>query len=367
MQKKIRIDLIAGARPNFVKLAPVIHALDAAIIGGWSCEYRLIHTGQHYDHALSQSFFDQLQIPIPKINLGVGSGSQAEQTAKILVAYEAVLLSNRADLTLVFGDVTSTLACSLAAAKLNIPIAHVEGGIRSGDREMPEEINRIVTDALSSFFFTTTKEAGSNLLAEGKNQNQIFWVGNTMIDSLIKNSPRFFAPSIFGELSLAPKKYLVMTLHRPSNVDNPKILSSILKTVADSCLDFPVVFPTHPRVRKMLNEMQYQSDFVKLIDPLSYLEFNYLVMHSGGVITDSGGITEETTVLNIPCLTLRNSTERPETCTIGTNVLVGDDLMAMGGYITRMVNGQWHSGGIPELWDGRTSERIVNHLQKILN
>lgn len=364
---KYRVDIIAGARPNFVKIAPVIKAFEEEISRGWSCQFRLIHTGQHYDYALSQSFFDQLQIPAPDINLGVGSGTQGQQTASILTAYEEILLQARVDLILVFGDVTSTLACSLAAAKLNIPIGHIEGGIRSRDRKMPEEINRIVTDALSSYFFTTTREAGENLLAEGISENKIFWVGNTMIDSLLQNRLRFFAPKIFHDLALSERAYIIVTLHRPSNVDNAVTLSAILRVFEEHAAKVKFIFPAHPRTSKMLQEMNFLSDSIHIIEPLSYLEFNFLVGHASGVITDSGGITEETTVLNIPCVTLRENTERPETCSIGTNVLVGNDLERLAENVDRMVNGQWHKGQIPELWDGHASERIVKELRRILS
>lgn len=360
------IDIIAGARPNFVKIAPVIRALQREIDKGWLCEFRLIHTGQHYDYALSQSFFDQLQIPAPDMNLEVGSGTQGEQTAAILIAYEAILMRGHVDLILVFGDVTSTLACALAGAKLNIPIAHIEGGIRSRDRKMPEEINRIVTDALSKYFFTTTAEAGHNLISEGVKENQIFWVGNTMIDSLLQNRSRFFAPLIFSEMSLDVNPYIVVTLHRPSNVDFADSLISILRVIERNASTVKFVFPTHPRTAKILSEINFTSDSIHIIEPLSYLEFNFLVSHSVGVITDSGGITEETTVLNIPCVTLRENTERPETCTMGTNILVGNDMVKFADCVHRMVNRQWHKGEIPELWDGNSSDRIVNALRMIL-
>ena len=360
------IDIIAGARPNFVKVAPVIRALQHEIDLGWQCKFRLVHTGQHYDYALSQSFFDQLQIPAPDINLGVGSGSQGQQTASILTAYETILMQDHVDLILVFGDVNSTMACSLAAAKLDIAIGHIEGGIRSHDRKMPEEINRIVTDALSTYFFTTTPQAGENLLAQGVKENRIFWVGNTMIDSLLQNRKRFFAPDVFKELSLKDSPYVIITLHRPSNVDFPDSLISILRVIEQNAAAVKFVFPAHPRTAKMLREINFTSEAIHIIEPLSYLEFNFLVMHSVGVITDSGGITEETTVLNMPCITLRENTERPETCTLGTNVLVGKDMEKFAEYVGKMVHGQWHKGQIPELWDGKSSERIVRELQRLL-
>jgi UDP-N-acetylglucosamine 2-epimerase (non-hydrolysing) len=360
-----KIVLIAGARPNFMKIAPIIAAIQKARKGGALIDYALIHTGQHYDQAMSDSFFVQLKIPVPDLNLEAGGGSAAEQTAAIMVRFEGYLASNPCNLVLVVGDVTSTLACSIVAKKLNIPVAHVEGGIRSGDRSMPEEINRLVTDSISDFFFTTTVGANNNLVREGKSEDQLFLVGNTMIDTLNANLSRLQKPVFWDEFNLRPQNYFVLTLHRPSNVDNREKLKSILDVLehhADT-----VVFPVHPRTRK--NMVQYELDVrnIKTVDPLGYLEFIYLVKHARGVITDSGGITEETTVLGIPCITLRDTTERPETCEVGTNELIGSRADKLAEPINRIMTGQWKKGRIPDMWDGNTAERIVDViLRRIL-
>jgi UDP-N-acetylglucosamine 2-epimerase (non-hydrolysing) len=360
---KIRkVVLIAGARPNFMKIAPLIDAIKKAQGLGKKIEYTLVHTGQHYDSKMSDDFFVQLGIPQPNINLEAGGGSQSEQTAAIMIRFEKYLIENPTDLVLVVGDVTSTLACSIVAKKLNTRVAHVEGGIRSGDMTMPEEINRLVTDSISDYFFTTSEIANENLIREGKRKEQIYFVGNTMIDTLLKNADRFRKPDCWDNLSLIPQKYIVITLHRPSNVDRKEQIESIFAAIESSIGDLPIIFPVHPRTRKNIESFGITTSKIKLIDPMGYLEFNFLVKNALGVITDSGGVTEETTVMGVPCITLRDSTERPETCTIGTNELIGTMPNAIIPAILKLKSGNWKKGGIPELWDGRTSERIVNIL-----
>jgi UDP-N-acetylglucosamine 2-epimerase (non-hydrolysing) len=355
-----RIVLVAGARPNFMKIAPIIDAIHKAGEKGATLSYALVHTGQHYDARMSEEFFIQLGIPEPDVNLEAGGGTQAEQTAAIMVRFEKYLNEHPADLVLVVGDVTSTLACTIVAKKLNTQVAHVEGGIRSGDMTMPEEINRIVTDAIADYFFTTSRTANENLLREGKEDQQIHFVGNTMIDSLLKHMPRFRQPECWNALGLNPGRYFVMTLHRPSNVDNRDQLAAIFSEIERNSLDYPIVFPVHPRTRKNMEQFGLALNRVHLNEPLGYLEFNYLVKQACGVITDSGGITEETTVMGVPCVTLRNSTERPETITEGTNVLIGTDPTRLGPEIGKMVRREWKNGTIPELWDGKAAERIVD-------
>ena len=311
---------------------------------------------------MSGSFFEELGIPQPHINLEVGSGTQAEQTARIMQGYERLLLQERADLCLVVGDVTSTMACAIAAKKLHIDVAHVEGGIRSGDRNMPEEINRLVTDAISDLFFTTSETANENLRAEGHAAGTIHFVGNTMIDTLLKQMPRFRKPVFFDQLGLEKAGYFIMTLHRPANVDAPEKLRRFFEKIMEGAGDVPVVFPIHPRTREVVESNGLAFDRLHLVKPLPYLEFNYLVKHAMGVVTDSGGITEETTVMGVPCLTLRDNTERPETCTVGTNELIGTDPQAIPAPMQRIRMGRWKKGGIPPLWDGRAAGRIVEIL-----
>lgn len=360
------IDIIAGARPNFMKVAPIINALKAAQLRGGSLRYRLIHTGQHYDKAMSGGFFEQLGIPEPDINLEVGSGTQAEQTAAIMVRYEKVLLEQRSDLCLVVGDVTSTMACAIVARKLGVPVAHVEGGIRSGDWSMPEEINRVVTDSITNWFFTTSVSANENLRGAGVKAESIFFVGNTMIDTLLKQMPRLQPPAFWAELGLQPGQYFVVTLHRPANVDSEHQLLHMLHAISQGTGGLPVVFPVHPRTAKNLQALEGQIPGLHYVDPQGYLEFNYLVKHAKGVITDSGGITEETTVMGVPCLTLRDSTERPETVTVGTNELIGTDPAKLGPALARLMAGEWKKGAVPEKWDGRAAERIVAELERLL-
>lgn len=361
------LDIIAGARPNFMKIAPIIKAIQKRQDEGTDIQFRLIHTGQHYDKNMSQAFFDELGIPTPNHNLGAGGGSQAEQTAKIMIEYEKLLEDETPNLCIVVGDVTSTMSCSITAKKAGVRVAHVEGGIRSGDWTMPEEINRMVTDRISDFFFTTSEFANENLLAEGISEDQIFFVGNTMIDTLLGNLERLIKPGIWDELGLSEGNYLVMTLHRPSNVDEEKNLKSLINNIVGALDEVPIVFPVHPRTRQILKGFDIQNTSIHFIDPLGYLEFIYLVKHSRAVITDSGGITEETTVLNIPCLTLRDNTERPETILQGTNELIGTDPKAVKPAINKLLKGKWKKGSTPEKWDGKTAIRIVDILIKLKN
>jgi UDP-N-acetylglucosamine 2-epimerase (non-hydrolysing) len=358
------ITIIAGARPNFVKIAPIIHAIEAAKSKGENIDFRLVHTGQHYDKKMSGDFFEQLEIPEPHANLESGSGTQAEQTASIMVRFEKELESNPADLVLVVGDVTSTMACAIVAQKMHTKVAHVEAGIRSGDWSMPEEINRLVTDAITNYFFTTTELANENLKFSGVREDQLFLVGNTMIDTLLKQQPNFRKPTIWDELNLSEKNYIVMTLHRPANVDEESKLKELISEIILHSKDLPLVFPVHPRTAKILEQAGISHPRLHLIEPLSYLEFNYLVEKSKAVLTDSGGITEETTVMGVPCMTLRNNTERPETVNIGTNELIGTNPKNISPAMETLFSGNWKKGQIPPLWDGKTASRIVALLIK---
>lgn len=358
----MNVTLIAGARPNFMKIAPIIAAIKARQLEGSDIHYRLVHTGQHYDRNMSGSFFEQLGIPEPDANLESGGGSQAEQTGNIMVRFEKDLEQHPADVVLVVGDVTSTLACSIVAKKLHTRVAHVEAGIRSGDLRMPEEINRLVTDAITDYFFTTSEIANANLRKAGVADDRIFFVGNTMIDTLLKQQPHFVQPQIWQEAGLRAQEYFVMTLHRPANVDQEQQLKALMDAIVSASRDLPLIFPVHPRTGKMLKNIGIAAPNLHMIDPLGYLEFNYLVRHAKAVVTDSGGITEETTVMGVPCMTLRDSTERPETCTIGTNELLGINPAAIAPAFEKLFNGEWKRGGIPDLWDGRAATRIVDQL-----
>lgn len=358
----MKIDLIAGARPNFMKISPIIDSINSL---NNNLTYRLIHTGQHYDKKMSGNFFDQLGIPKPDVNLGVGSGSHSYQVAEIMKSYEKEIQNYTPDICLVVGDVNSTLACSIVAKKCNIKVGHVEGGIRSFDLSMPEEINRMVTDSITDYFFTTSVYANNNLINSGFDKSNIFFVGNTMIDTLLKFRSKFLKPSFFNDLMLESNSYFVLTLHRPSNVDSKEKLEKILTFINKNVRDKSVIFPIHPRTRKIFSSINKDFHNIKVVEPMTYLEFNYLVENSFCVITDSGGITEEATVLNIPCITLRNNTERPETVHIGTNELVGDDLDKFGELLVVLFDKNWKKGQIPELWDGKASERIVEILNNL--
>jgi len=361
----MQISIIAGARPNFMKIAPIIEAIKRKEAEGVDIHYRLIHTGQHYDRNMSGSFFEELGIPDPDVNLDCGGGLQAEQTANIMVHFEKELLQHPADLVLVVGDVTSTLACSIVAKKLCTKVAHVEAGIRSGDLTMPEEINRMVTDSITDYFFTTSDVANTNLKKAGVPDYRIFFVGNTMIDTLLKHRRRFRKPPIWDELKLKEKEYIVMTLHRPANVDEESKLKALMDEIVGASGSLPLIFPVHPRTAKILSNLGINYPRLHKVEPLGYLEFNYLVEHSKAVITDSGGITEETTVMGIPCMTLRDSTERPETVTAGTNVLLGTDPKVIRAALKKLLIGDWKKGSEIPLWDGNTAERIVEHILKL--
>ncbi len=350
-----------------MKIAPVIRAITAfnerlssSCEGCGEITYRLVHTGQHYDRSMSGSFFDDLGIPDPDVNLGSGSGTQAEQTAAIMLGYEKLLQQQKPHLCIVVGDVTSTLACAIVAKKMQVPVAHIEGGIRSGDMTMPEEINRIVTDSITDWFFTTSGRANENLLRSGVPGDRIFFVGNTMIDTLLHSRPNFRKPAIWDELGLHEKGYIVLTLHRPNNVDDAAGLRRLLDEISRTAGELPLIFPVHPRTRRVITENGIPvSPQLSLTEPLGYLEFNYLVEKALAVITDSGGITEETTVMGVPCMTLRDSTERPETVTMGTNELLGTNPDAIAPAMERLLAGNWKRGEAPPLWDGRTAGRII--------
>lgn len=359
------VTIIAGARPNFMKIAPIIHAIAEAKVNGEKIDYRLVHTGQHYDKNMSGSFFEQLSIPEPHVNLECSGGTQAEQTAAIMISFEKELLAHPADLVLVVGDVTSTMACALVAQKLHTKVAHVEAGIRSDDWTMPEEINRLVTDSITNYFFTTSELANQNLRNSGVADQQIFYVGNTMIDTLLKQRPNFKAPEVWHQLALKPKSYIVMTLHRPANVDEESQLKAMLDEIIAHTQDLPLIFPVHPRTAKILERLNVAHPRLYKVAPLSYLEFNYLVQYAKAVITDSGGITEEASVMNVPCMTLRDNTERPETMELGTNELVGTNPRAIKPYLDTLFNGSWKRYKTIPLWDGKTAQRIVKTLIQI--
>jgi len=369
----MKILSIVGARPNFMKVAPLCEQFAARGI-----PHLLVHTGQHYDHRMSKLFFDELGIPRPDRDLGVGSGTQAEQTAEIMKRLEPVLLEEKPDLMIVVGDVTSTMAATITAAKLGIPVAHVESGLRSFDRTMPEEINRLLTDAIADWHFTTEQSANENLKREGVAAEKIFFVGNTMIDTLVKHAERAAGSTILETIGVAPKGYGVVTLHRPSNVDSRENLTVIMTALHEIARELPLVFPIHPRTRKRLFELfgscemfetlppsevsdhAERSQGILLTEPLGYLDFLRLTSQARLVFTDSGGIQEETTVLGVPCITIRENTERPVTVTRGTNILVGADGKRIVEEGKKRLNGFDVGGSVPPLWDGHAAERIVD-------
>ncbi len=358
-----KIVLVVGARPNFMKSAPLMKELAKHTD---RFETVLIHTGQHYDHKLSQLFFDELKMPKPNIYLGVGSGSHAEQTAKIMTAMESELMSSKPDLVVVFGDVNSTLATSVVTSKLWLKLAHVEAGLRSFDNTMPEEINRIVTDRLSDYLFVSEKSGLENLKSEGVPDDKVFFTGNIMIDSLVSNLEVARKSDILERLSLKPQEYIAMTMHRPANVDNRDILESIMSGVVEISKRMPIVFPCHPRTRKRIEEFGLTDESmggnVKVVEPLGYLDFLKLQADCKMVLTDSGGIQEETTYLQIPCVTMRENTERPATVDVGTNVITGTDPKIFTEAALRAIDGKGKKGSIPDLWDGKTAGRIVDVL-----
>ena len=395
----MKITLIAGARPNFMKVAPIIKAIKAHN----EISYRLVHTGQHYDKNMSDTFFEELGIPAPDVNLGCGGGSQAEQTAAIMVAFEKELMAHPADIVMVVGDVTSTMACSIVAKKLNTKVCHVEAGIRSWDLTMPEEINRMVTDSLADYMFTTSEVANRNLVRQGAElveslafsdessskvegvkslpedkyafervPQKVWHVGNVMIDTLLANRARFRKPEVWDELGLKPQEFIVMTMHRPANVDEENHLHAMMEQIIDNVHGLPVIFPIHPRTAKLFyglwgdeTELAKRLPNLHIVEPMGYLEFNYLVERAKAVVTDSGGITEETTVMGVPCITLRDNTERPETCTVGTNELIGTNPAAIKPALDKLFAGEWKKGAIPELWDGHAAERIIEILSAL--
>lgn len=362
---EMNITIVAGARPNFMKIAPIIKVLNREMEQGHNIRYRLVHTGQHYDKKMSGDFFEQLGIPEPNANLGAGGGTQSEQTAAIMISFEKELIQHRPDVVLVVGDVTSSMACTIVAKKLCVQVVHVEAGIRSGDMTMPEEINRLVTDSISDHFFTTSEVANEYLQKSGMESSRIHFVGNTMIDTLLQNLPRLQKPDFWDERAMLPSSYYLLTLHRPSNVDDLPNLKNLLDTISDGTEDLPIIFPVHPRTQQQLQKIQYTNSKLIQVDPLGYLQFIYLVKHAKAIITDSGGITEEATVLNVPCMTLRNSTERPETITIGSNELIGTDPAKLFPYLKLVQEGNWKKSSIPPLWDGQTAERIVSILMRL--
>ncbi len=354
---------VVGARPNFMKVAPIVRAMERS--PGFAS--RLVHTGQHYDPAMSRVFFEELDLPAPDLHLGVGSGTHAAQTARVLIAFERVLIDERPDLVIVVGDVNSTLACALAAAKLHVPVAHVEAGLRSRNFAMPEELNRLLTDRLSSYLFTPSADADHNLIAEGHDPGRIHRVGNVMIDSLLRHRSEAERRSqVLATLGLASRQYGVLTLHRPETVDHPERLASALAAVGRVASLLPVVYPVHPRTRKLLDPAALDGN-LRLLEPLGYLDFLKLMDHALLVLTDSGGIQEETTVLGIPCLTLRRETERPITVSEGTNTVVGLDSEQILAEIRRILRGEGKTGRVPELWDGRAAERLVAVLAGALD
>jgi UDP-N-acetylglucosamine 2-epimerase (non-hydrolysing) len=352
---------VVGARPNFMKVAPVHRA-----IGQYAkiCQV-LVHTGQHYDINMSDIFFAQLGIPVPDINLEVGSGSHAVQTAQIMIRMETVLLEEKPDLVLVYGDVNSTVAAALVCAKLLIPVGHVEAGLRSFDRTMPEEVNRLLTDQVADLLFTPSQDGDENLLREGVAPEKIHFVGNVMIDTLTRLLPAAEEQwsNLSLELNVSEKQYGLVTLHRPSNVDDPTVLSDIIKSLLEISADLPIIFPIHPRTRARIGETGIEIKMdgrLQLTEPIGYLDFLCLQQRAKLVITDSGGIQEETTFLGVPCLTVRENTERPVTVSIGTNILVGQDMARLRSEVTGILADGGKRGGIPPLWDGKASERIAN-------
>ncbi len=359
----MKIICIAGARPNFMKIAPIMEAF----CNHPNIEPLLVHTGQHYDEKMSDLFFRELGIPEPDINLEVGSASHAVQTAEIMKAFEPVCLEHQPDYVLVVGDVNSTIACGLVAVKLGIRLIHVEAGLRSGDRSMPEEINRLLTDSISDLLFCTEPSGVENLLREGVREDRIQMVGNVMIDTLLKNRDKAEKSDMLETMGLAPGSFATMTLHRPSNVDCGEVFSAILDAVDVVQQDMPIVFPIHPRTRKNLDSLGLRQRVeamsnLRLTDPIGYLDFLKLNSNAKLILTDSGGLQEEATILQVPCITIRENTERPITCEIGSNQLVGTSTEKILAAYEKVKNGQYDQRGIPDLWDGQAAGRIVEVL-----
>lgn len=352
---------VVGARPNFMKIAPIVEEMrKAPDLNGI-----LVHTGQHYDEGMSDVFFRDLGIPEPDVYLGVGSGTHAEQTARIMIEFEKACLQEKPDLVIVVGDVNSTMACSIVAAKLLIPAGHVEAGLRSFDRTMPEEINRLVTDALAELLFTTSRDAGENLKREGIDPKKIHFVGNVMIDTLMRHREKAAALDVMSRFEVRPGKFALVTLHRPSNVDEPAVLQGILEALGEISETMPVIFPIHPRTVKRIREFGFDAASLRTVEPLGYLEFLNLMSNAGIVLTDSGGLQEETTILGVPCLTLRHNTERPVTITHGTNIMVGPGKARILDAFRRVLSGDWKTAGPPEYWDGHAAERIIRVIREI--
>jgi UDP-N-acetylglucosamine 2-epimerase (non-hydrolysing) len=363
------IDIIVGARPNFIKVAAIIHELELRATSLAGVQYRLVHTSQHYDAQMSGVFFEELNIPAPDIDLNVGKIESSKQIATIIARYSKVLEERRPDMVIVSGDVNSTVACALATKKTDpsIPLVHVEAGLRCEDKQMPEELNRILTDSISDYFFTTTPSASDNLVKERVSPHKIFFVGNTMIDTFYQNEQRFTKPSFWDIYGLSRNSYFVLTLHRQENIKDESILSNLLKAVAAAAGDAPILFPVHPHTAKMIDNFGIKvGSNILMVEPMGYLAFNYLVKNASAVITDSGGISEETTIMNVPCMTLRMYTERPETCLIGTNMLLGNSTEKIFSAFEKLKSGNWQLGKNPELWDGQAAKRIVDTIYKLL-
>ncbi len=356
----IKIISVAGARPNFMKIAPLM----AAFGQHPEIEPMLVHTGQHYDEKMSDLFFRQLGIPEPDVNLGIGSGSHAVQVAEIMKAFEQVVLKEKPDIVLVVGDVNSTIACGMVAVKLGVKLVHVEAGLRSGDRGMPEEINRILTDSISDMLFCTEKSGVENLKNEGVADSRVFFVGNVMIDTLLKNREKAEASTIMDELGLEPKTFATMTIHRPSNVDNAATFSKLLDAIEKIQQEITIICPMHPRTKNNLPKLGLQERVekmknIRILEPIGYLDFLKLNANAKVCLTDSGGLQEETTVLRVPCITMRENTERPITCEVGTNQLVGTDPDAILAAWEKVKAGEYDNRNIPYLWDGQAAERIA--------
>lgn len=368
----MKIISVVGARPNFMKVAPIHDAINKYNSENYSdlnkrIEHKICHTGQHYDEKMSKVFFEELELPKPDFYLGIGGGSHAVQTAKIMIEFERVLLDEKPDLLLVVGDVNSTIACSLTASKLGIKIVHVEAGLRSYDRGMPEEINRLLTDTISDYLFVTEKSGLENLKKEGIDDSKVFFVGHVMIDSLVKFLPKADESKIFESLEIKRGEYILTTMHRPSNVDVKESLVRMIEMFNRFAEKYKVIFPIHPRTRKNLENfglLENLSKNIRLTDPIGYIDFISLIKHSKLILTDSGGIQEESTFLGVQCITIRKTTERPITVTVGTNQLVGDDFDEAERVSDRVLSGHLKIGGVPELWDGKAAERIVEILMR---